>query len=101
MSAKPTRVAMDDWQLQDLKKAEAAVEVQKKANPVKQEVKRPETKPPERRGIERRAPIAGGLARWGEQLAVAEEAVAGHLDRRYQSMMAPQTSTRDDAEYGV
>lgn len=59
ISAKPTRVAMDDWQLQALKKADAAVEVQKKASPVMQEVKRPDTRPPERSGIERRAPMLG------------------------------------------
>lgn len=68
MRAKPTRVAMEDWQLQDLKKAEAAVDVQKKARPVRQEVKRPLTRPPERSGMERRAPMIGMTVvcgRWG------------------------------------
>lgn len=57
MRAKPTLVAMDDWQLHDLKKAEAAVDVQKKASPPRQEVARPDKRLPERNGIDRRAPI--------------------------------------------
>ena len=62
MRAKPTRVAMDDWQLHDLKKADAAVEVQKKARPPRQEVARPERSESERNGMERKAPMLGGVA---------------------------------------
>ena len=56
MIANPTLVAIEDWQLQDLKKAEAAVEVQKKAKPAKQEVAM-EDSPPARKGIDSAAPI--------------------------------------------
>ncbi|CAO1615052.1 unnamed protein product [Jaminaea pallidilutea] len=57
MSAKPTRVAMDDWQLHDLKKALAAVDVQKKARPPRQDVANPERRDPDKSGMESNAPI--------------------------------------------
>jgi hypothetical protein len=58
---KPTLVAILDWQLHDLKKAEAAVEVQKNANPVKHDPKSEEINPVPRKGIESAAPIAAYL----------------------------------------
>ena len=57
MMANPTRVAIDDWQLHDLKNADAAVLVQKKAAPARQDVAR-EAIPPPRNGIETTAPIS-------------------------------------------
>lgn len=56
MMANPTRVAMLDWQLHDLKNADAAVLVQKKARPAKQEVAML-AMPPPRNGMESSAPI--------------------------------------------
>ena len=48
--------------MHDLKKADAAVEVQMKARPPRQEVARPERSEPDRKGMERRAPMLGGVA---------------------------------------
>jgi hypothetical protein len=59
----PTLVAMLDWQLHDLKKADAAVEVQKKARPVKQEPRSEEMSPVPRKGMDSAAPIAVSLCR--------------------------------------
>ena len=50
-------MAILDWQLQDLKKADAAVDVQKKARPVRHDPAIDEISPPPRKGIERSAPI--------------------------------------------
>lgn len=57
MRQKPTRVAMDDWQLHDLKKADAAVEVQKNARPVRHDPMSEEIRPPPKKGIDRAAPM--------------------------------------------
>ena len=60
MMAKPTRVAIEDWQLHDLKKADAAVLVQKQASPAKHELAM-EARPPPRKGNERATPM---LLKW-------------------------------------
>lgn len=62
---KPTLVAMLDWQLHDLKKADAAVEVQKNARPVRQEPRSEEMRPVPRKGIESAAPIVPLVVRDG------------------------------------
>ena len=54
--AKPTRVAIEDWQLHDLKKADAAVLVQKKARPARHEFAM-EARPPPRKGSESATPM--------------------------------------------
>jgi len=62
MMAKPTRVAIEELQLQDFKNIEAAVEVKQKAIPAKQEVAIVPSPPA--RGKESKRPmldIAGSL----------------------------------------
>lgn len=59
MMAKPTRVAIDDWQLQDLNMAEAAVLVQKQASPATHELAT-DARPPPRKGSESATPIVLG-----------------------------------------
>jgi hypothetical protein len=57
----PTLVAILDWQLHDLKKADAAVDVQKKARPVRHDPMSDEIRPVPRKGIESAAPMVWRL----------------------------------------
>lgn len=59
IAAKPTRVAIEELQLHDLKNMEAAVDVKQNASPARHDDAIP-AMGPERKGIDMKAPMVDG-----------------------------------------